>query len=53
MNEDRSITRAREEIYEALRFLAPHVAEEILKQLHEDMKKLADRYDRLLQEMVL
>ena len=52
MTEDRSITRAREEIYEALRFLAPHVAEGILKQLYEDMKKLADKYDRLLQELV-
>lgn len=53
MIEDRSITRAREEIYNALRFLAPHVAEEILRELHADMKKLADKYDRLLQEMVL
>lgn len=50
-NEDRSITKARQEIYDALRFLNPSVAEEILKDLHQDMKNLADKYDRMLSDI--
>ena len=50
--EDYSITRAREQIYDALRFLNPSEAERILSEMARDMKKLADRYDQMLLETI-
>lgn len=44
--------KARQDIYDALRFLAPDEAEKILREMAQDMKKLADRYDRLLEETI-
>jgi hypothetical protein len=51
--EEHSITRAREQIFDALRFLNPTEAERILSEMARDMKKLADKYDRLLEETIL
>jgi hypothetical protein len=51
--EEYSITRAREQIFDALRFLNPTDAERILSEMARDMKKLADKYDRLLEETIL
>lgn len=48
--DDKSIQRAREQIYDAVRFLAPDEAHRILKEAADSTKKLADKYDRLLQE---
>lgn len=53
MSTDQSIAKAREEIFDALRFLAPGEAERILREMAEEMKKLADKYDRLLEEAIL
>jgi hypothetical protein len=53
MTEEYSITRAREQIFDALRFLNPADAERILSEMARDMKKLADKYDRLLEETIL
>lgn len=50
--EEISVTRAREQIYDALRFLNPSEAERILTEMAKDMKKLADKYDQLLQETI-
>lgn len=52
-HEEASVRRAREQIFDALRFLNPTDAERILSELAREMKKLADKYDRLLEETIL
>ncbi len=53
MSTEQSVAKAREEIFNALRFLAPDEAERILREMADAMKKLADKYDRLLEEAIL
>ena len=48
-----SIERAREEIFNAVRFLAPDEAERILREMADAMKKVATEYDRLLERAIL
>jgi hypothetical protein len=50
---DTTLDRAREEIFNALRFLAPDEAERILREMADAMKKLASKYDDLLAEAIL
>lgn len=44
--------KAKEEIFDAIRFLAPDVAEQVLRELADGMKKLANEYDRKLESLV-
>ena len=48
-----SIERAREEIFNAVRFLAPDEAERILREMADAMKEVARKYDRLLEGAIL
>lgn len=43
---DHALERAREQIFEAVRFLAPDEAERELRELANAMKVLADKYER-------
>ena len=52
MTEDRSVTKAREEIFDALRFLAPDEAHRLLKGMTENMAKVSERYDALLLDAI-
>lgn len=45
---DHALERAREQIFEAIRFLAPDEAERELRELANAMKVVADKYDREL-----
>lgn len=45
---DHALERAREQIFEAVRFLAPDEAERELRELANAMKVVADKYDREL-----
>lgn len=49
---DASIERAEREIFDAIRFLAPPESERLLREMADGMKKLADKYDRLLEETI-
>lgn len=46
--EDRRIIRAKEEVFDAVRFLAPDELHRLFQELADDMKNLADEYDRKL-----
>ena len=50
---DVHLQRAKEEIFDAVRFLAPDEAERILRELADSMKGVAEKYDRMLEEVVL
>lgn len=50
---NQSIEKAREQIFDALRFLAPDEAERILREMANSMKGVAEKYDRLLQDAIL
>lgn len=50
--DDRRIQRAKEEVFDAVRFLAPDEVHRLFKELTDATKKLADDYDRKLAEIV-
>lgn len=47
-----SMDKAREQIYDAVRFLAPDEAHEVLKDCADSLKRLADKYDRELADAI-
>lgn len=51
-NRDLRIDRAKEQIFDAIRFLAPDEAHKVLNDLADGMKDLADKYDRMLEDVV-
>lgn len=51
-NRDLRLDRAKEQIFDAIRFLAPDEAHKVLKDLTDGMKGLADKYDRMLEDGV-
>lgn len=53
MLSDRHLERSKQEIFDAVRFLAPDEAERLLRELADAMKRLADSYDRQLQDAIL
>lgn len=48
----KSVDKASEEIFDAVRFLAPDEAHKLLQGMADRMKALADKYDRLLQDAI-
>ena len=44
--------KAREQIFDAVRFLAPDEAHEVLKDCAASLKKLAEEYDRKLADAI-
>lgn len=42
-------TKAREEIYDAVRFLPPRVAQQLLEDISKDLKKVIEKYERELE----
>jgi hypothetical protein len=50
--DDRSIIRAKEAVFDAVRFLAPDEAQRLLQELADSMKKLADEYDSNLASVI-
>jgi hypothetical protein len=53
MSREPHLTRAKEEIFDAVRFLAPDEAERVLREMAEAMKRLAEKYDHLLADAIL
>lgn len=47
-----SMDKAREQIFDAVRFLAPDEAHEVLKDCAAALKKLAEDYDRKLADAI-
>jgi hypothetical protein len=47
-----SMDKAREQIFDAVRFLAPDEAHEVLKDCAAALKKLAEEYDRKLADAI-
>lgn len=47
-----ALEKAREQIFDAIRFLAPDGAERELRELANQMKLLADKYDRELSNAI-
>lgn len=47
-----SMDKAREQIFDAVRFLAPDEAHEVLKDCADSLKKLAEEYDRKLADAI-
>jgi len=51
--EDQKITRAKEQVFDAVRFLSPSEVHELFKDLASATEKLADEYDRKLGDLIL
>lgn len=47
------LDRAKQEIFDAVRFLAPDEAERLLRELAEAMKRASEQYDRILEDAIL
>jgi hypothetical protein len=52
MMNDRDIQRAKEQVFDAMRFLAPADVHRVFKELAESTEKLAEEYDRKLQGLI-
>jgi uncharacterized protein YydD (DUF2326 family) len=52
MLDDRQIQRAKEAIYDEVRFLAPGEVQRIFEELAAATKVLADKYDAMLQDAI-
>jgi hypothetical protein len=50
--DDRRITKAKETIFDAVRFLAPDEVERLLREMADSMKRLADQYDDNLHNII-
>lgn len=50
---DVRLDRTKQEIFDAVRFLAPDEAERLLRELADAMKDVASKYDRMLEDAVL
>lgn len=53
MSREPHLAKAKQEIFDAVRFLAPDEAERLLRELADSMKRIADQYDRMLEDAVL
>ena len=52
MMNEKEMDRVREEIYQTVRFLAPVDAKRLFEELAKDMKRVADEYDKMLQNIL-
>ena len=50
--DDKRIHRAKEQVFDAVRFLAPDEAHKVLKDLEDGMKHLSEKYDRDLENVI-